>query len=45
MVLKEIWWEDLDWMHVAQDGDWLQALRNVLMNIWVLLNVENFLTS
>ena len=35
----------MDWIKLAQDRDRWQALVNVLMNLWVPLNVENFLIS
>jgi hypothetical protein len=35
----------VNWMHLAQDGDKWQALMNTLMNLWVPLKGENFLTS
>jgi len=33
MGLKETGYEDVDWIHLAQDGDQLQALVNTVMNI------------
>jgi hypothetical protein len=35
MDLKEIGWEGVDWMHVAQDGDQWWALVNAVMNLRV----------
>jgi hypothetical protein len=32
---KEIGWEDVDWMHLAQDWDQWWALVNTVMNLWV----------
>jgi hypothetical protein len=32
---KEIEWEGLDWMHLAQDRDQWQALVNTVMSLWV----------
>jgi hypothetical protein len=32
LYLREIWWEIVDWMHVAQDRDQWQALVNMVMN-------------
>jgi hypothetical protein len=36
MDLREIWWEGVDWMHLAQDMDQWWAFVNVVMNLWVL---------
>jgi hypothetical protein len=35
MDLREIGWEIVDWMHLAQDGDQWWALVNMVMNLWV----------
>jgi hypothetical protein len=35
MDLREIGWEGVDWMHVAQDRDWWWALVNTVMNLQV----------
>jgi hypothetical protein len=35
MNVREIGWEDLDWMDLAQDKSQWQALVNVVMNLWV----------
>jgi hypothetical protein len=43
MDLREIGWEGVYWMHLAQD-QW-QALVNTVMHLWVLLKGGNFLTS
>jgi hypothetical protein len=34
MDLGEIWCEDVDWMHLAQDNQW-RAVVNTVMNLWV----------
>jgi hypothetical protein len=34
--LREIWWEGVDWVHVARDRDQWQAHVNMIMNICVL---------
>jgi len=36
--LKNIWWESVNWFHVAQDRDKWQALVNTMMNHerWVI---------
>jgi hypothetical protein len=33
MDLREIGWEVVDWMHLAQDRDQWQALVNTVMNL------------
>jgi hypothetical protein len=33
MDLKETGWEDVDWMHLAQNRDQWRALMNALMNL------------
>jgi hypothetical protein len=35
MDLREIGWEVVDWMHLAQDGDQWQAVVNTVMNLQV----------
>jgi len=30
---REIWWESVDWMHLAQDGDCWQALVSTVVNL------------
>jgi len=36
MDVREIEWEGVDWMHLAQDMDKWQALLNMVMNLLVL---------
>jgi hypothetical protein len=36
MDFREIGWGCVEWIHLAQDRDWWQALVNVVMNLWVL---------
>jgi hypothetical protein len=36
MDLKEIGWRSADWIHLAQDREWLRALVNTVMNLRVL---------
>jgi len=38
-------WEGVDWSQMAQFRDKWQPVVNVIMNIWVPYNVDNFLTS
>jgi hypothetical protein len=35
-VLREIGWEDVEWIHLAQDRDHWLGLVNAVMNLWVL---------
>jgi hypothetical protein len=35
MDLREVGWEDVDWMHLAQDRDQRQVVMNTVMNFWV----------
>jgi hypothetical protein len=35
MNLREIEWEDVDWVHLTQDRDRLQAVVNTIMNLGV----------
>jgi hypothetical protein len=44
MNLRELKWEDVDWLHLAQVRDQSWALVNILMNLWVPQQVGN-LTS
>jgi hypothetical protein len=36
MDLREIGWESVDWLQLAQDRDWWRALVNTVMNLRVL---------
>jgi hypothetical protein len=36
MDLREIGWEDVDWMHMDQNRDQWRALANMMMNLRVL---------
>jgi hypothetical protein len=36
MDLGEVWWEDLDWIHLAQDRDQWRAVVNTVLNLGVL---------
>jgi hypothetical protein len=33
--LREIEWDGVDWIHLAQDRDQWRALVNTVMNLWV----------
>jgi len=35
MDCKEIGWEDVDWIHMAEDWDRCQAVVNTIINLWV----------
>jgi hypothetical protein len=45
MDVKEIGWEGMDGTYVAENGDKWWAILNLVMNLWVPLYVENFLTG
>jgi hypothetical protein len=34
--LQGIWWDGVDWIHVAQDGFQCQAVVNMMMSLWIL---------
>jgi hypothetical protein len=36
MDLREIGWEGVDWIHLAQDRDQWRAVVYTVMNLWVL---------
>jgi hypothetical protein len=36
MDVREIGWVGVEWIHLAQEGDWWQAVVNALMNLQVL---------
>jgi hypothetical protein len=41
----EIVWEFVGWIHLAQDRDQRRTVVNKIMNLWVSLKAESFLTS
>jgi hypothetical protein len=43
MDLREIGWKGVNWIHLAWDEDWWQALVNTVMNLWVPYRAGNFL--
>jgi len=45
MDLREIRWEFVDWMHLAQDRDRWQAVMNTVMNIPIPQKAGSFLSS
>jgi hypothetical protein len=42
MDLREVGWEVLDWMHLAQDRDQWRALVSTVMNIWGYIKAGEF---
>jgi hypothetical protein len=44
MALKEIGWEDVDCMHLAEDLEQWLALVNMVMNIRIPQKVKNSVT-
>jgi hypothetical protein len=45
MDLREIGWDGMDSIDLAQNRDQWRALMNMVMNIWVPQNAEKFLSS
>jgi hypothetical protein len=43
--LKEIGCDYVDWIHLAQDGDWWRYLVNTVMNTRVAYKAGNVLTN
>jgi hypothetical protein len=43
--LREIGWEGVDWMHLAQDKELWWDLMNTVSKLRVPLQVRNFLTE
>jgi hypothetical protein len=37
MYLREIGWENVEWIHLARDRDSWWAAVNAVMNLWVLV--------
>jgi len=35
-VIREVWWEGVDWMHLAQDRDQWWDLVNMVMTLQIL---------
>jgi len=44
MDLREVGWEGVDRIHLAQDGVQWWTLVSMVINLWVLWKVGNFLT-
>jgi hypothetical protein len=45
IYLREIGWDGMDWIDLAQDTDQWRALVNTVMNLRVPLNVGKFLSG
>jgi hypothetical protein len=45
MVLREIGWEGVDWMHLTQDKDQWRVFENMVINQQVPQKAGNFLTN
>jgi hypothetical protein len=43
--LREIGWDDVDWIDLAQDRDFWRSLVNTVMNLRVPENVGKFLSG
>jgi hypothetical protein len=43
--LREIGWDGIDWIDLAEDRDQWMALVNTVMNLRVPQNAENFLSG
>jgi hypothetical protein len=45
MDLREIRWDGVDWINLAQDRDQWRTLVNMVMNFWVPKMFEKFLSA
>jgi hypothetical protein len=45
MDLREIGWDGMDWIDLAEDRDQWRALMKMVMNLRVPLNAGNFLSG
>jgi hypothetical protein len=43
--LREIGWDGMGWIYLAQDKDWWKAVVNTVMNLRVPYNAGNFLSD
>jgi len=43
--LRQVLWEGMDWIHLAQDRDQWRSLGKMVMSLRVQLNARNFLSS
>jgi hypothetical protein len=44
MDLREVGWDGIDWIDLAQDGDQWRAPMSMVMNLRVPLNIRKFCT-
>jgi hypothetical protein len=42
MDLREIGWEGMEWIYLAQDRDWWGAVVNMVISLWVLVHRVSF---
>jgi hypothetical protein len=45
MDLREIGWDGVDWIDIAQDRDQWRAVVNTILNLWVPQNAGKFLSG
>jgi hypothetical protein len=45
MDLREIEWDGMDWIYLAQDKDQWKALVDTVLNLWVPQNAGKFLSG
>ena len=45
MTFEEIVWDDMTWIHLAEDVGIWRAVVNAIMNIRVTYNAVNYLTK
>jgi hypothetical protein len=45
MDLREIGWDGMDWIDLAQDRNQWRALVNTAMNIWIVAGSQEWLNS
>jgi hypothetical protein len=45
MDLREIGWDDMDWIDMAKERDGWSAFVNTVLNLWVPKNAGKFLSG
>lgn len=45
MDIREIVWGDVDWIHLAMDGDQWQVSMNMVMTLWVPYSFGKILSN